>query len=266
MKRIVRLNAVENICPEGILGMNQHSLHPEESLSPQKLTISGVNFASPILAFINTLNRNNGNSLFVLKTALRNIQSLNILLLGLLNKSSEVVSFLLLSASIALAITFGMGGTREKIEQVNCSSREPQLGLVKARNCIKSEFVLQKARQPIKPPSQIWETMSPSVVKNNWKAKNIFPFLVKMVLLFAKRGMTATSYFLIAISQLYPAILGCLNTRNKTAFYEKLTLLLMNLSLPRLLTIFNQQDKVQTLIAPLSDRDYKFMCRKVVST
>lgn len=44
MERIVRLNAVENLCQSGILRMNQHSLHPGKYLAPQKLKISGVNF------------------------------------------------------------------------------------------------------------------------------------------------------------------------------------------------------------------------------
>lgn len=90
MKRIVRLNAVENICPEGILGMNQYSLHSNESLSPQKLIICGVSFASPIVDFLNTVNINIRNSLFKLKTIPLNMRFNNLLLRELLNKLGEV--------------------------------------------------------------------------------------------------------------------------------------------------------------------------------
>lgn len=102
MKRIVRLNAVENICPEGILGMNQHSLHPNEDVSPQKLIICGVSLASPIFAFLNKLNTNNFNSLFKSQNIHRNIRFNNLLLPELLNKLREVVDFLAFYSELAV--------------------------------------------------------------------------------------------------------------------------------------------------------------------
>lgn len=94
MKRIVRLNAVENICPKGILGMNQYSFHPDESLFPQKLIICGVSIASPIFDFLNTVNIDIRNSLFKLLTIYQNIRFNNLLLGKLLNKLQEVLDFL----------------------------------------------------------------------------------------------------------------------------------------------------------------------------
>ncbi|MEB3215293.1 MAG: hypothetical protein VKN72_03400 [Nostocales cyanobacterium 94392] len=57
MERIIRLNAVEILCQSGIIeGMNQHSLRPRKHLAPQKLIVSGMNFASRTEAFVNAVN------------------------------------------------------------------------------------------------------------------------------------------------------------------------------------------------------------------
>ena len=104
MKRIVRLNAVENICPEGILGMNQYSWHSNEGLSPQKLIICGVSFASPIVDFLNTVNINIRNSLFKLKAIPLNIEFNNLLLRKLLNKLGELCFFAFYSFQGVLSI------------------------------------------------------------------------------------------------------------------------------------------------------------------
>ncbi len=147
MKRIVRLNAVENICPEGILGMNQHSLHPNESLSPQKLIICGVSLASPILVFPNTLNINNRNILFRLKTALRNIRFNSLLSSKLLNQLREVLSFLVLWVSITVVVIFAMGRKIRVREYATDFFREAQLYLVKVRNRMKFEVLHRVATQ-----------------------------------------------------------------------------------------------------------------------
>lgn len=54
MERIIRLNAVEIFCLSGIVGMNQHSLHPSGHLAPQNAL--GMNFSSLIEAFLDTAN------------------------------------------------------------------------------------------------------------------------------------------------------------------------------------------------------------------
>lgn len=97
MKRIVRLNAVENICPEGILGMNQYSLHSNEGLSPQKI-ICGVNFTSPIFDFLNAVNIDIRKSLLKPKRIPVNIRLNNLLLGEFTNKLGEVVNFLAVSS------------------------------------------------------------------------------------------------------------------------------------------------------------------------
>ncbi|NJL79828.1 MAG: hypothetical protein HC836_12355 [Richelia sp. RM2_1_2] len=72
MKRIIRLNAVEILCQSGIIvGMNQHSLHKSEHLVPQKLIVSGMNFASQTEAFVNTANTK-CNILLAFKAAMAN--------------------------------------------------------------------------------------------------------------------------------------------------------------------------------------------------
>ena len=72
MERIIRLNAVEILCQSGIIvGMNQHSLHKSEHLAPQKLIVSGTNFASRTEAFVNTANTK-CNTLLAFKAAIGN--------------------------------------------------------------------------------------------------------------------------------------------------------------------------------------------------
>jgi hypothetical protein len=141
MKRIVRLNAVENIWPEGILGMDRYSLHPNEALSPQKLMICGVSFASPIFAFLNTLNRNNRYSLFKPKTSRRNIGFNNLLLRGSLNKLREVQYFFVLSVNITFVMIFAMRGRIREIKLFTKLFREAQLYLAAFRNRINSEVL-----------------------------------------------------------------------------------------------------------------------------
>ena len=235
-----------------LLGMNQHSLHPEESLSSQKLTSSEVSIESPILAFLNTLNTNNVMGLFALKTGFENVRLFNILLPGLLNRSYEVLSSLALSASI----TFEMGTRRKKIEQVSSYLREPL-------NSIKAKFFIPVLRT-VNSPNKIWQVMNLSLVIKDWKAKNLLPFLVYIPLIFPSRGIAASPYYLLSISHPELVTLGWSNIKDKTAFYQKFALLAKNLRLLRLLTIFNQEDKVQTLLSFLRDRDCKFICEKVV--
>ncbi len=92
MERIIRLNAVKILCPSGILGMNQHSLHPDEHLAPQK-TIWRVSFASLIEAFLNTLNTKLGSStLLKLKAAVGNTGFLRVLLPFLFSKPLNLVA------------------------------------------------------------------------------------------------------------------------------------------------------------------------------
>mgnify|MGYP001795276063 CR=1 FL=1 len=79
MERIVRLNAIENLCQSGILGMNQHSLHLGEHLAFQKLSIFGMSFSSQIFAFLNTLNQKY-NTLFTCKAVIGNRGLLNVFL------------------------------------------------------------------------------------------------------------------------------------------------------------------------------------------
>ncbi len=200
MKRIVRFNAVENICPEGILGMSQYSLHPNEGLSPQKI-ICGISCASIIFAFLNTLNINDRYCLFELKAAPQNIRFENLLLRGLSNKLREVQYFLVLSVNITFVMIFAMGGRIRKVKNVTNLFREAQLYLAKVRNGIKSE-VLHQAVTPAK---------------------------------------------------------------DKTAFYTEPAVLPINLRY-WLLTIFNQEEKVQTLLTFLNYRDCEFMCEQVVYT
>ena len=225
MKRIIRLNAVENTCPAMLLGMNQHSLHPKESLSPQKLTITGVNFASLILASLNTLNTNNVTSLFTLKIAFGNIRLFNALLPSLLLRSCEVLSSLFFSVSTTCVITFEMG-VRRKIQQLSIYLNQPQLGLVKVLNFIKAKFGLA-VLLPIHPPSQFWAVMSLLMVVKSWKAKNSFSYL-----LFVKWVIKTTSYCLLAVSHPYPTNLGWSNTQDKIPFLRKVAVLVNNLRHP----------------------------------
>ena len=222
MKRIIRLNAVENICPAMLLGMNQHSLHPKESLSPQKLTITGVNFASLILASLNTLNTNNVTSLFTLNIAFGNIRLFNALLPSLLLRSCEVLSYLVFSVCL---ITFEMEA-RRKIQQLSIYLNQPQLDLVKVLNCIKAKFVLP-ALLPVHPPRPFWAVMSLLMVVKSWKAKNSFSYL-----LFVKWVIKTTSYCLLAVSHPYPTNLGWSNTQDKIPFLRKVAVLVNNLRHP----------------------------------
>ncbi|MCJ8279019.1 MAG: hypothetical protein MJK14_03500 [Rivularia sp. ALOHA_DT_140] len=195
MKRIIRLNAVENICPQGILGMNHHSLHSEEGLFPQQRTIYGVILASLILTSLNKLNISNRNSLFGLQTTLRNIGFLVVLLWGLLNKSWNLLSYLVLLVSFI----FGMGEGAKKIESVRWFSKELKQWLLRACNWIKYEFC-------------------------------------------------SHLYSLNPVLQMSPVILDASSSRDKTAFYNKLAVFVINLPY-QLLAIFNREDKAQTLVS-----------------
>ena len=106
MERIIRLNAVENLCLSGILEMNQHSLDAGEHCAPQKLTISGVNIASLIEAPLNTPNTKS-NTLLAFKN--RNIQFLNAFLQKLFNKPYKEFSHLVLSGRKTVVMIFAMG-------------------------------------------------------------------------------------------------------------------------------------------------------------
>ncbi|MGB6295633.1 MAG: hypothetical protein WBF90_05530 [Rivularia sp. (in: cyanobacteria)] len=200
MKRIVRLNAVENICPEGILGMNQYSLGKNVSLSSQNLLNCGV-IASRIFAFLNAQNINDRHSLFKLKTAPRNIEVNNLLLGELLNKLREVQYFFVLSVNITFVMIFAMGGRIRKIEHITQ--------------------------------------------------------LLKKVHL----------YFASLCNRIKPEVLDLVVTpaEHKKVFYSEKAVLPMKLTY-RLLTIFKQEDNIQTLLAFLSNRDCEFMCEKVVYT
>lgn len=212
MKRIIRLNAVENTCPAMLLGMNQHSLHPKESLSPQKLTIAGVSFSSLILAFLNALNINNVTTLFALNIAFENIRLFNALLPSLINRSCKVLSSLVCSVSTIFMITWEME-VRRKIQQVRIYLNQPQLDLVKALNCIKTKFG-KPPLLPFHPPRQFWGVMSLYMVIKSWKAK-------------------------------------------------KVAVLAKNLWLIVLLTIFNQQEKVEALVSSLINSNYKKIYERV---
>ena len=200
MKRIVRFNAVENICSEGILGMNQYRLHPNEGLSPQKI-ICGMSCASPIFAFLKTLNINDRYSLFKLKLVQGNIGFENLLLRGLSNKLREVQYFLVLSVNITFVVIFRMAARIREIKNLAELFREAQLYLAKVSNRIKSEVLHQ----------------------------------------------VVTS------------------AKDNTAFDASPDVLPINLRY-WLLTIFNQEQKVQTLLTFLNYRDCEFMCEQVVYT
>lgn len=133
MERIIRLNAVEILCLSGILGMNQHSLHPVEHLAPQKLTISRVSlfFALLIKALLNTLNTKLGNTLLGFKAAIGNTQFLRALLLALLN-------------SISFTMIFAIATRVRKIEQVTHFFKETRLWVVKTREKIRPEVFLRE--------------------------------------------------------------------------------------------------------------------------
>lgn len=157
--------------------------------------------ASIIFAFLNTLNINEGYSLFKLKAASRNIRFENLLLRELLNKLREVQYFLFLSVNITSVMIFAMGARIREIRNVPKLLREAQLYLAKVPNGIKSE-VLHQAVTPAK---------------------------------------------------------------DKTAFCAEPVVLPINFRY-WLLTIFNQEEKVQTLLTFLNYRDCEFMCEQVVYT
>ena len=85
MERIIRSNAVKNLCHSGILGMNQHSLHPSENLAPQNITICGVSFAPSIGVSLNAPNVK-CNNLLALSAEIANTQRNGALLQGLLSQ------------------------------------------------------------------------------------------------------------------------------------------------------------------------------------
>ena len=148
MERIVRLNAVEYLWPAGILGMNQHSLHPKEGLFPQKLKISGVNFI--ILAFLNALNTINGNSLFTLQIAPSTLRFLGVLLRALLNKSWEVVSSFVLWVSMNFVMISASKRRAKEIRQITCFFRKTKVWLVKVRNPMEPECLIDTSGHEVK--------------------------------------------------------------------------------------------------------------------
>ncbi|MEO1559408.1 MAG: hypothetical protein AAFS12_07160 [Cyanobacteria bacterium J06632_19] len=148
MERIVRLNAVENLWPAGILGMNQHSLHPKERLFPQKLKISGVNFI--FLAFLNALNTINANSLFTLKIAPSTLRFLGVLLRALLNKSWEVVSSLVLWVSMNFVMISASKRRAKEIRQITCFFRKTKVWVVKVSNPMEPKFLIDTRRHEVK--------------------------------------------------------------------------------------------------------------------
>ncbi|MBV6623619.1 MAG: hypothetical protein KI793_11900 [Rivularia sp. (in: Bacteria)] len=142
MERIVRLNAVENLWSAGIVGMNQHSLHPEEGLFSQSTIIFGVNFI--VLAFLNALNTVDANGFFTVKIAPSNLRFLGVLLRALLNKSLEVVYFLVLSVSINFVMISVMRRKAKEITET-CFFKKRQLRSVKVRNPIEPEFMVDSS-------------------------------------------------------------------------------------------------------------------------
>lgn len=145
MERIIRLNAVEILCRTGIVGMNEHSLHPDEHLAPQKPTISGVSFASLIIeAPANTANRKLGNSLLAFKTGFGNTLVLPALLQGLLSKVLEAFSCLVFGGNIPFVMIFAIERKTRKIEQVTPLLKEARLWEAKAPKLILLEVILRK--------------------------------------------------------------------------------------------------------------------------
>lgn len=222
MKRIIRLNAVENICPVMLLGMNQHSLHPKESLSPQKLAISRVSVASPNLVFLNTLNTNSAITLSKSATTFENIHLLGSLSLRLVNRFCEILSSVVLSTSNPFLISFEMK-SRGKIEQVRVYINQLQLSLIKAVNCIQAKFVLPQLL-PFHAKRRFWGIISLSIVIKSWEAKNYFSYL-----LFLKRVTQNVSYYLCSVFHFDPTNLACSNIKDKIAFRKKVARLANNL-------------------------------------
>ncbi|BAY86894.1 hypothetical protein NIES267_64050 [Calothrix parasitica NIES-267] len=205
-----------------LLGMNQHSLRPKESLSPQKLTITGVSFHSLILASLNAVNTNNVTSLFTVNIVFGNIKLFNALLPSLLSRSCEVLSSAVFSVSTNCVIAFEMEA-RRKVQQVSVYLNKPQLDLVKVLNCIKAKFLLP-ASLPVHPPRPFWAVMSLLMVVKNWKAKNSFSYLLSV-----KWVIKTTSYYLLAISHPYSTNLAWSNTQDKIPFRGKVAVLANNL-------------------------------------
>lgn len=166
MKRIVRLNAVENICPEGILGMNQYCLHSNEGLSPQKLIICGVSFASLIFDFLNTVYINIRNRLFKLKTIPGNIRFNNLLLGELLNKLEEVLDFLAFNSFQAV---LPVNLTYQPLTIFNQEHRNPPLlAFLSNRDC---EFMCEKVVYTYEDTKTAKELSEGSQMGLRWEGK-----------------------------------------------------------------------------------------------
>lgn len=161
MERIVRLNAIENLCQSGILGMKQHSLHPVKHLTSQKLTISGVSFVSTIKAFLNTLNQK-CNTLFMLRAAIGNTGFLSVFLQKLVNKPYQGLFHLVLWSTITFVMIFAGGGTRQ-IARVTRGIRKAELWVVKTRNLrlpevVRREQVKAKDTQAFYNKYAVWQS------------------------------------------------------------------------------------------------------------
>lgn len=205
-----------------LLGMNQHSLHPKKSLSPQRLVISGVSVALPNLFFSNTLNKNSVTTLYMLAKALENIRLLSSFSLSLVNKSGEILSSVILSTSSTFLISFKMK-SRGKVEQARVCLNQLQLSLIKTLNFIKAKFILLKLL-PFHVPRQFWGVTTLSIMMKSWKAKNYFSYLP-----FIKRVLQHTLYHLRAVFHFYLTSLVWSNIPDKIAFHKKVALLVKNL-------------------------------------
>ncbi|MGB3653819.1 MAG: hypothetical protein WBA41_21745, partial [Rivularia sp. (in: cyanobacteria)] len=233
MERIIRLNAVKILCPSGISGMNQHSLHPDEHLAPQK-TIWRVSFASLTEAFLNTPNTKLGSStLLRLKAAVRNTGFLPVLLPFLFSKP----------LNLALA---PLSYSRFQSD----------------RTTIKSSFYENKPGflSPIENSARCQlKALSYLVLKD----------CIILMMIFAIGRIKKKKIWLWVVEAcklILPLFVlqKQVKTRDKKAFYNKPAVLLTNLP-SRQVNIFNNEDKVQIKLARIGDRYCEFMCRKVVS-
>jgi hypothetical protein len=144
MERIIRLNAVEILCQLGIVGMNQHSLHPDEHLAPQKLTISGVSFASLIEDFLNTANTKLVNNLFASTGGDENTLVLRALLQALLNNALEAFSSIVFGGNMTFLLIFIIRRKVREIAQVSRFFKKVGLWIVKVSLLFLLEFILRE--------------------------------------------------------------------------------------------------------------------------
>ena len=240
MERIIRLNAVKILCPSGILGMNEHSLHPDEHLAPQK-TIWRVSFASLIEAFLNTPNTKLGSStLRLLKAAVGNAGFLRVLLPFLFSKPLNLIAPLTYwgfqndRTTIKSSFYENKPGFLSSIENsARCELKALSYLVLKASIILMMIFAIGRRVKKIEQNTQLF--------------KKIWLWVVE------------------ACKLILPEVLQKqVKTRDKKAFYNKPAVSLTNLP-SRQVNIFNNEDKVQIKLARIGDRDCEFMCRKVVS-